>query len=322
MKARQGLHGAGEIMENRNSGERFHWRQTTAQTRGRSISFELEIAPGGAVPGAHRHPGAAERFEVLTGQIALRTGTQVRVLRSGQVTVPAGPRTRGGTPATVRRASSWSSSRRCLWKACSAARSPSSKPAEPTARAGPTRWPSRHCSTSSPTRSRWRTPHSTARSERSRRSPAYSATDRSATGTGSPASCPRPASAGRPALPRPRDDRHTPMPSAPRGHFRPPRPGHPRRRRARRGRPRRRVQPRLDQESLSRGLAVDPPCGVGRTAIETLGDRRRRSGDHLAPLVALRGSSAAPDEMPRANSARPTLLTMTTPAGLDGYFRS
>jgi hypothetical protein len=41
------------------------------------------------VPAAHRHPGAAERFEVLTGQIALRVGKQVQILRSGQVTVPA-----------------------------------------------------------------------------------------------------------------------------------------------------------------------------------------------------------------------------------------
>lgn len=58
-------------MKNRNSGERFLW-QTTAQTLGRSISFELEIPPGGAVPGAHRHPCAVERFKVLTRQITLR----------------------------------------------------------------------------------------------------------------------------------------------------------------------------------------------------------------------------------------------------------
>jgi UDP:flavonoid glycosyltransferase YjiC (YdhE family)/quercetin dioxygenase-like cupin family protein len=91
MKAQPGSHGAGEIMENRNRGERFLWRQTTAQTRGRSISFELEIAPGGAVPAAHRHPGAAERFEVLSGQIALRFGKQVQVQRPGPVnTVSAG----------------------------------------------------------------------------------------------------------------------------------------------------------------------------------------------------------------------------------------
>lgn len=77
-------------MENRNSGERFIWRRTTAQTGGRSISFELEIAPGGAVPAAHRHPAAAERFEILAGQIALRTGEQVQILRSGRVAVPAG----------------------------------------------------------------------------------------------------------------------------------------------------------------------------------------------------------------------------------------
>ena len=71
IKARPGLPGAGEIMKNRNSGEQFLW-QTTAQNLGRSISFELEIPPGGAVPGAHRHPGAVERFKALTRQITLR----------------------------------------------------------------------------------------------------------------------------------------------------------------------------------------------------------------------------------------------------------
>jgi hypothetical protein len=56
IKARPGLPGAGEIMGNRNSSERFLWRQTTAQTLGRSISFELEIPPGGAVRGATAIP--------------------------------------------------------------------------------------------------------------------------------------------------------------------------------------------------------------------------------------------------------------------------
>jgi quercetin dioxygenase-like cupin family protein len=90
MKPQPGVHGAGEIMENPNSGERFIWQRTTTQTRGQSISFELEIAPGGTVPGAHRHPGAPERFEVLAGQIGLRVGKQTQILRAGQITVPAG----------------------------------------------------------------------------------------------------------------------------------------------------------------------------------------------------------------------------------------
>ncbi|MGR6964392.1 cupin domain-containing protein [Geodermatophilus sp. URMC 61] len=90
MKARPGLHGAGQVMENRNSGERFLWRRTTAQTLGRSIAVEVQVAPGGAAPLAHRHPGAAERFEILAGRIALRVGERGQVLRSGRVTVPAG----------------------------------------------------------------------------------------------------------------------------------------------------------------------------------------------------------------------------------------
>lgn len=90
MKAQPGLHGAGQIMENPKSGERFLWRRTTAQTRGRSIAFELEIAPGGEVPGAHRHPGMPERFEVLAGQIGLRVDKQTQIVRAGHITVPPG----------------------------------------------------------------------------------------------------------------------------------------------------------------------------------------------------------------------------------------
>jgi hypothetical protein len=43
------------------------WAADDGTESGRSIAFELEIAPGGAVPGAHRHPGMPERFEVLAG---------------------------------------------------------------------------------------------------------------------------------------------------------------------------------------------------------------------------------------------------------------
>ena len=55
---------AGQVLENPISGEKIIFRQTAADTDGELLAFELVLAPGGAVPGAHVHPEQEERFEV------------------------------------------------------------------------------------------------------------------------------------------------------------------------------------------------------------------------------------------------------------------
>jgi mannose-6-phosphate isomerase-like protein (cupin superfamily) len=82
---------AGQVLENPISGEKIIFRQTAADTDGELLAFELVLAPGGAVPGAHVHPEQEERFEVVSGTLAFRLGLKRVVAGPGEtVVVPAG----------------------------------------------------------------------------------------------------------------------------------------------------------------------------------------------------------------------------------------
>jgi hypothetical protein len=80
---------AGQILENPVSGEKIIFRQTAAETDGELLAFELVLAPGGAVPGAHVHPEhrAADDLEALLLERLFETVVSLaeegRCLRSG-----------------------------------------------------------------------------------------------------------------------------------------------------------------------------------------------------------------------------------------------
>ena len=82
---------AGQTLENPVSGERITFLQTAADTDGRLLEFELELAEDGHVPGAHVHPEQEERFHVLEGTMQFRLGLRKIVAGPGEtVVVPAG----------------------------------------------------------------------------------------------------------------------------------------------------------------------------------------------------------------------------------------
>jgi mannose-6-phosphate isomerase-like protein (cupin superfamily) len=98
---------AGQILENPQSGERFIFRKTAADTDGAYLEFDLELQPDGKVPGKHIHPNQEERFEVLDGTMKFKVGHRTIVAVAGDVlTVPAGMahkfRNGGATLAHVR----------------------------------------------------------------------------------------------------------------------------------------------------------------------------------------------------------------------------
>lgn len=90
---------AGLILDNPTSGERFVFHQTASDTDGDLLAFELQVAPGGRVPGAHVHPAQEERFEVLSGTMRFRTGLRSVTAEAGDgLVVPAGTAHRFANP--------------------------------------------------------------------------------------------------------------------------------------------------------------------------------------------------------------------------------
>jgi quercetin dioxygenase-like cupin family protein len=97
---------AGLIVDNPVSGERFVFRTTAEDTGGELLAFELEVPPGGRVPGGHVHPAQEERFEVTSGTMRFKKGLRWVTAESGdEVIVPAGTSHRfanvGERPAKV-----------------------------------------------------------------------------------------------------------------------------------------------------------------------------------------------------------------------------
>jgi quercetin dioxygenase-like cupin family protein len=78
----------GQVLRNRASGERITFRQTAAETGGEFVAIDLELPPGGRVPGGlHRHPRQEERFEVVRGTMRFRLGRKRIVAGAGEVVV-------------------------------------------------------------------------------------------------------------------------------------------------------------------------------------------------------------------------------------------
>jgi quercetin dioxygenase-like cupin family protein len=82
----------GQTIVNAVSGERITFRTTAAESGGQLLAIDLELAPGGRVPGGlHVHPVQEERFEVVRGRIRFRMGRgKIFAGRGEVVVVPPG----------------------------------------------------------------------------------------------------------------------------------------------------------------------------------------------------------------------------------------
>jgi quercetin dioxygenase-like cupin family protein len=79
------------VIDNPISGERIVIRQRADENGGALLVWELFLAPGGRVPGAHAHPEQEERFTVLGGAMRFRMRGRAVILTVGQtLAVPAG----------------------------------------------------------------------------------------------------------------------------------------------------------------------------------------------------------------------------------------
>jgi len=91
----------GDEFANAASGERYVFRQTSAETEGALVVLEDYLGPGTEGPLAHVHPRQEERFIVRSGRLGVRVGDRDHVLVAGQE-ISAAP----GVPHKIRNAGS------------------------------------------------------------------------------------------------------------------------------------------------------------------------------------------------------------------------
>src|SRR6266700_3205329 len=98
---------SGQVLDNPISKERFIFHQTSDDTAGEMLAFDLVVHPDGRVPGGHVHPVQQESFEILRGTVKFRKGLRTVIAAPGDtVVVPPGAfhhfANAGEEPAVVR----------------------------------------------------------------------------------------------------------------------------------------------------------------------------------------------------------------------------
>lgn len=79
---------AGQIFENRITGERLIFRQTAHTSQGRRIEVDYCLRPhSGKAPVAHFHPRFDEKFEIVAGQACYLLGTEEKTAQAGETVI-------------------------------------------------------------------------------------------------------------------------------------------------------------------------------------------------------------------------------------------
>lgn len=82
---------AGDVIENPVTGEKMVFRQTSAETQGQLLQFDMFVEPGGFPTTEHIHPSQDEHFRVNAGELRLRSQDQEQLYHAGEeTTIPAG----------------------------------------------------------------------------------------------------------------------------------------------------------------------------------------------------------------------------------------
>ncbi|MGH3085745.1 MAG: cupin domain-containing protein [Rubrobacteraceae bacterium] len=75
----------GDTIENPVTRERLTWLDTSNDTNGELLRFELFVKPGGSAPVSHIHMKQSKSFEVVTGKMRYRAGEEkVKDLHAGE----------------------------------------------------------------------------------------------------------------------------------------------------------------------------------------------------------------------------------------------
>jgi quercetin dioxygenase-like cupin family protein len=96
----------GKIITNSKNGQTYRFIQTAVSTGGRLLEMESVYIPNTPEPILHYHPNQEEYFKILHGEVTVRIGNELKVLRAGdELHIPAGTHhgmwNPTGHPATV-----------------------------------------------------------------------------------------------------------------------------------------------------------------------------------------------------------------------------
>jgi quercetin dioxygenase-like cupin family protein len=76
---------------NPRTGQTYHFLQTAKSSKGKLLEIESVFAPGSKEPPAHYHPAQSEEFTILQGELTVKLGKDIHVLKAGQALhLPAG----------------------------------------------------------------------------------------------------------------------------------------------------------------------------------------------------------------------------------------
>jgi quercetin dioxygenase-like cupin family protein len=81
----------GQTIFNKATSEKITWIETSKDTNGKYLRFDLEVAPGKKVAVRHVHPHQDETFKIKNGELKLEINGETNIYRSGDtVTIPKG----------------------------------------------------------------------------------------------------------------------------------------------------------------------------------------------------------------------------------------
>lgn len=81
----------GDVIDNPVTGETMTFLATGRETGGELLRIDMRVRPGGFVASEHVHPEQEERFQIASGEIALRMNGEERRYGVGdRITIPAG----------------------------------------------------------------------------------------------------------------------------------------------------------------------------------------------------------------------------------------
>lgn len=79
----------GQVLENRITGEKVTFIETSAESNGKRLRFLLTVRPKGFVTVNHIHPNQHEKFDMKRGVLKVLRGKETLYLNSGEtVTIP------------------------------------------------------------------------------------------------------------------------------------------------------------------------------------------------------------------------------------------